>query len=102
MTLTIILFLIAGWLSYWLFKVPNTIIGSSAIDTQKKFWEENWKLLLLSVGGLLFVIFGGNDIPASWGKITGPYTAFITGGSIPSIIMNTFPVLQKMFETRKS
>jgi len=97
MTTTIILFLIAGWLSYWIFKIPNTIIGDSAIETQKQFWQQNWKLFLLSIGGLLFLIFGGNDIPESWGKLTGPYPAFVAGGSIPSIIMNALPVLGKLW-----
>lgn len=95
MTTTIIEFLVAGWLSYWIFKVPNVIWGKTAIETQMQFWQENWKLFLLSLGGLLAMIFNGNAIPDTWGKINGPVPAFLTGGSIPSIVMNAIPVLQK-------
>ena len=52
-------------------------------------------LIEFFVAGLLIMIFNCNDIPDSLGKIDGPVPAFLTGGAIPSMVMNAIPVLQK-------
>lgn len=100
MTATIILCLILGWLAYWIAKVPSTIVGSSAVNTVRDFYTENWKPFFVSLIGLVFVCIAGGDIPEDWGKITGPFPALVLGGSIPSIFMNLFPLSQQVFSKK--
>lgn len=101
MTGTIIICICIGWLSYWIAKVPSTIIGSSPVNTVKDFFTENWKPFTVSLLGLLFVCLAGNDIPESWGKISGPFPALTLGGAIPSIFMNLFPLSQQIFNKKQ-
>ena len=95
MPVTLIFCTILGLLSYWIVKVPATINGSTPINTVRDFFGENWKQIALSIIGVTLVCVGGNEIPESWGKITGPFPAFILGGSMPSIIMNTTDLFKK-------
>lgn len=88
MTPIIILFVVCGWLSYWVVKVPGTIKGSSPVESVGDFFKSNWKEIFFAFIGLLMVLLGGDDIPETFGKITGPMTAYFVGGGIPSITMN--------------
>jgi uncharacterized membrane protein len=88
MELNLILFVLLGFVTYWVVKIPGTIRSKSPINTIAAFLHENVKELILSIIGLCVLILAGNDIPTEWGKIDGPITAFIAGGSIPSMFMN--------------
>jgi hypothetical protein len=95
MSALLILCIALGLISYWIVKVPAVIHGVSAINTVKDFFRANWKECLLSAIGAILLCVAGNDIPESWGKITGPVTAFIAGGSLPSMIMNLTGLFKK-------
>lgn len=88
MALNLIGFALLGFFAYWFSKVPATLKDDSPISTVRDFFKANWKEFVLSVVGLVLLCFGGSDIPEDWGKIDGPITAFIAGGSIPSMFMN--------------
>jgi Zn-dependent protease len=98
-----IFFIILGWASYWIVKVPSTIKGENPIKSAGDFFVLSWKEFVLSIFGILILIFGGEEIPKEWGKISGPVTAFIAGGAIPSIFMNfmNLIVLKNNNETKR-
>lgn len=89
MDIQLVLCLIIGFLSYWAFKAPSTIVGDNPINTYAAFFNKNLREIFLSILGLAFVLVAGDQIPEDLGKINGPLPAFILGGSIPSIFMNT-------------
>jgi len=91
----IILFsILLGWLSYWIIKLPATIKGESPVNTLRDFFSANWKEFILSIIGIVLLCIGGDEIPQDWGKINGPITAFIAGGSIPSMFMNFLALIK--------
>jgi hypothetical protein len=88
MTTITIVCIFLGWLSYWIVKAPATIKGESPINSFNEFFSTNWQEFFISIIGVALLAIGADDLPAEWGKITGPFTAFLAGGSIPSIVMN--------------
>lgn len=89
--------MVIGWFAYWIVKAPSSIVGTSPVNTFREFLADSWKTILLSGMGISLVCLGANDfLPSTWGKIDSPYTAFITGGSMPSIIMDVLPLFNKI------
>ena len=88
MNIQITVSILLGFIAYWAVKIPATIQGRNPINTLADFLQANMKELFLSVIGVSFLFVAGDQIPATWGKIDGPVTAFLAGGSIPSMFMN--------------
>jgi len=95
MTIEIIFSILLGFISYWAVKIPATIQGRNPINTLTDFLHANMKELFLSIIGVCFLFIAGDQIPAAWGKIDGPVTAFLAGGSIPSMFMNFLGLLNR-------
>jgi hypothetical protein len=92
---TLYIFVLLGFLSYWLVKLRATIVGQSRIKSIKAFFENNIIEVFISSVGIVFLLIGGDSIPQEWGKIDTPLTAFIAGGSIPSMFMNFLSMIFK-------
>jgi hypothetical protein len=92
---TLYIFVLLGFLSYWLVKLRATIVGPSRIKSIKAFFENNIIEVFISSVGIVFLLIGGDSIPQEWGKIDTPLTAFIAGGSIPSMFMNFLSMIFK-------
>lgn len=92
---TLYIFVLLGFLSYWLVKLRATIVGPSRINSIIGFFHTNIIEVLLSAVGVVFLLIGGDSIPQEWGKIDSPLTAFIAGGSIPSMFMNFLSMIFK-------
>jgi hypothetical protein len=92
---TLYIFVILGFVSYWLIKIRGTIVGTSRINSIIGFFHTNIIEILLSAVGVVFLLIGGDSIPPDFGKIDTPLTAFIAGGSIPSMFMNFLHMIFK-------
>lgn len=95
MTTIQIIYLVLGFVSYWIVKAPAVIKDShNSIHNFKEFVRDNFKEMILSIIGLLFMIFAGPSYP-EYLNLTSPVTIFISGGAIPSMFNNLIAALSK-------
>lgn len=90
-----ILILALGLLTYWVVKFIGVKKADNPIRTVGAFFSANLGELLLSVIGIAFVILAGPALPPGYINLDTPVTAFISGGSIPSIINNVSALFNK-------
>jgi hypothetical protein len=87
MTVLQIIYLVLGFFTYWVVKIPATLKGDNHVNTLKDFGADNFKEIILSVIGLVFLIFAGPAYP-EYINLTSPVTIFVSGGAIPSMFNN--------------
>jgi len=88
MSTLLVSFTLLGFFTYWVVKAKAVINSSSPIVNLKEFAQANMFEFIISVIGVVVLMFAGDEIPQDWGKFDTPLAAFIAGGSIPSIFNN--------------